>query len=200
LAGNGFCLGYSCIGWKPARFRTHPVGYRTFGSRPGLPGRGLDALELRGEKSRPSCASSGLRVRAVVCGRHYHEIRQDTSSGPGRSAVLLDDIDVTKLISQRDRASIGLMIYSFPRLTVMGVRVADGHVDGGWIIGFPRDFHRPDLYFPETCIRPSWIATPRRETSGLPPSTAGISAAAKCWLRYSRAPSRSSAARRGSAD
>ena len=189
------------MGEEPTvRLRASMPQLRTFAPRRELAGRGLAALELRGEKTRPSCASSELRVRAVVCAGPYHEIRQDTSSGPGRGAGLLDDIDVTKLISQRDRALIGLMIYSFPRLTVMRVRVADGHVDGGGIIGFPRDFHRPNLYFPETCIRPSWIATPRRETSALPPSTAGISAAAKCWLRYSRASSQSSAARRGSAD
>ena len=63
--------------------------------------------------------------------------RQDAGAGDAtRRAQLLDSIDVTTLIGLRDRALIGVMVYTFARVNaVLGMKVKDYYTQGrrGWV-------------------------------------------------------------------
>ena len=55
---------------------------------------------------------------------------------PAEARELLDAIDIESVVGQRDRALIGLMVYSFARVgAVLGMRVEDFFVQGrrGWV-------------------------------------------------------------------
>ena len=65
-----------------------------------------------------------------------HVVRRGRTSvlAPEEARALLDGIDVATPAGLRDRALVGLMVYSFARVgAALGMRVEDVYVQGRWL-------------------------------------------------------------------